>query len=373
MAKLPLLVLLCVGCILLTSAHKLADDAEAVVVSTAVDETQENVDLETASVPEPVDEGPKTYYIEACAIVFIVVYILQFFMGKSANDNFAKAWVRLNKDLFTKNFAYLGFGEKDQEALILREAYHCFKFYGSGRLNCDSFTATLNLKKRQDLLSVLLFDMIWPSPDTCVIDIALDAMDPICLAVAKKKNAKNLHQNSPDLKIYTRQRNFAALPPNFVVFAESNEALESVLVAPIVSTLKEFEKYFVSLHITDEHPYLPQKRNLHLEFTLPPLSKLDDVSQLTRMALYLTDLVANVKLSATTKAAADRERLKVAEENMKAKQAERVEKLQQKKIDEKRKRDEETANLSKEAQRKREEREYRESLKKKGPKVKMIR
>merc|ERR1712032_1113233 len=103
------------------------------------------------------------------------------------------------------------------------------------------------------------------------------------------------------------------------------------------------------------------------------LQHMSSVACLVRMVLHLVDTVAKFKLS-------DKTRQQVADvrnEQRKASEAEKrvqqEQRMQQKKLEKRKKEEGDAANLTPEAQRKREEKEHKKSLKSRMPRMKMAR
>lgn len=52
------------------------------------------------------------FYLELILLLFIVVYVVNYFTGKRANDLIAVNWLQTNRELLEQNFAHLGFEEE---------------------------------------------------------------------------------------------------------------------------------------------------------------------------------------------------------------------------------------------------------------------
>lgn len=70
----------------------------------------------------------------------------------------------------------------------MRDSASSFKMYATGRRFCKSFTAHLDLRKRQDLLSYIV-NLFSPSDDELKIEVEMNeaSMPPLVLAVAPPK------------------------------------------------------------------------------------------------------------------------------------------------------------------------------------------
>jgi len=91
------------------------------------------------------------------------------------------------------------------------------------------------------------------------------------------------------------------------------------------------------------------------------------------MAIHFIDRVAANRLPAQSLARNQKKRKEVADALFRASHEQRQEAAQRRKDEQKRKEEEQAANLTPEQIRKRELKEYKQSLKRKAPKVKIIR
>lgn len=154
----------------------------------------------------------------------LVIYGVQFYFGKTHNEKVARAWVALNMPIFTTQFASIGIMNPSEEskkpseepsmvnaeesnvrgALIEQHSYSMFKFYATGRMNCNYCLVTLDLKRRQDMLTMLTFNLLWPEQDKVSYEIPLLFSDsfPCIFALVKKRNMKNILEND---KILVKQ------------------------------------------------------------------------------------------------------------------------------------------------------------------------
>jgi len=100
---------------------------------------------------------------------------------------------------------------------------------------------------------------------------------------------------------------------------------------------------------------------------------MEDLKRLTKMAIHFIDKVASKRLSAQARARALHKRKIVAEKIYRASHLERQERLTKRKELRRQKEETNQLELSPEAQRKKEAREYKAMMKRKQPKVKIIR
>ncbi|KAL8168368.1 hypothetical protein V2J09_009867 [Rumex salicifolius] len=346
-----------------------------------------------AAAEEAVMESPKpfsfrSYIVEAICVSFLIVFLINYFTGKRENENLALAWAAkfATKDsIFEKNFSLLGIGEGEDSPLLLKEGQTVFKFYASGRRYCQGLLATMELKSRQDLIS-RVYNSVVQCKDEITFEIYMndDAMDHVVFALAKKKVAKVMQKELPDLQKYA---NVMAAPPQsnrkwiseeLMCITESKEVASDLINETVLDQVfgekafKEFGKAFISLHLSDQHPGT-QKKKLIFKFALPDVKKMADMTRLVALVPYYIDFIGKYRLSSQARLKTDAARVKAAQEAYKELHYTRQEAIQKKKADRKKMMEEAEAKLSAEAIRKREAKERSRQMKKSMPKVKMSR
>ena len=114
----------------------------------------------------------ESYTKELMALFALAVYLVNILFGKRLNESIAAAWADAfasEGSILEKNFALLGVDDVEGE-MMLKETCHIFKFYASGRRYCQGLLATLDLKARQDLVSIA-FSTLTAKQDTLDIDV----------------------------------------------------------------------------------------------------------------------------------------------------------------------------------------------------------
>ncbi|PKA51717.1 Uncharacterized protein AXF42_Ash003084 [Apostasia shenzhenica] len=330
-----------------------------------------------------------SYAVEIVCISFLIVFAINFFIGKRQNELIALCWASqfATKDsIFDKNFSLLGTGDGKEDApLLLKEGQDVFKFYASGRRYCQSLLATMELRSRHDLIARVM-DLLLTKRDTITFEVAMneDAMDHVVLAVARKKTARSMHKEAKDLQRFAA---VMATPPHgrrwvaedLMVVTESKEVAGDLITDVVIDQVfgeKAFDMFgkgFISLHFTDQHPG-SRKKLLLLKFALPDANNMADMTRLVTLVPYYIDVIGRYKLSAQARTKTEAARVKAAQEAFKEMQSTRQEALQKRKS-EKKKSSEEAAEgkQSAEAMRKKQEKERSRQMKKLTPKVKMLR
>uniref|UniRef100_A0A803N847 Coiled-coil domain-containing protein 47 n=1 Tax=Chenopodium quinoa TaxID=63459 RepID=A0A803N847_CHEQI len=326
------------------------------------------------------------YSIEIACVSFLIVFGINYFSGKKENENLALAWAAkfATKDtIFEKNFSLLGVGEGEDSPLLLKEGQNVFKFYASGRRYCQGLLATLELKSRHDLISRVYYAVV-PTKDEITFEVYMndEAMDQVVFAVARKKAAKTMLKELPDLQRFASlmptPSNKKWLSEDLSVVSESKEVASDLITEVVIDQVlgeKAFEKlgkYFISMHFSDQHSGV-HKKKLMFKFALPNHKNMADMTRLVALVPYYIDLVGRYKLSSQARSKTDAARVKAAQEAYKELQNARQENLQRKKADRRKMMEEAEAKLSAEAIRKKEAKERTRQMKKAGPKMKMTR
>jgi Protein of unknown function (DUF1682) len=201
------------------------DDAEDGIVEDEFDHFTDNDEFEgfgTAS-EKPQQGEPKltmakipihlrgrldSYWVEILFITGLVVYFINYAIGKNKNIQIANSWFNAHKTFLEDNFALVGDdGKKETEqvsGVLMKESDSIFTLWCSGRVCVEGMLLELKLIKRQDLLSMTMgimkkqFDQI-----TIKAELSKDAMDTFVLAIASKKSASKLFKEMTDLVSWT--------------------------------------------------------------------------------------------------------------------------------------------------------------------------
>jgi len=89
-------------------------------------------------------------------------------------------------------------GDGDSAEVLMKESASEFKFYASGRRHCSSLLATLDLRKRQDLLRGYLLAPLLPHDERIDVQVNMlpGAMPPLVLVVAAPRLARELQRRN---------------------------------------------------------------------------------------------------------------------------------------------------------------------------------
>lgn len=171
------------------------------------------------------------YAWELFGLTAAAFYMMIFFSGKSKNDELANKWFLSMKDLFEAQFSAVGcYQDISVVTPLYDDSADCFKFWASGRRYCDGVLATLDLVKRQDLISKLLaFVDLSSTKDYVTLDYPMSAefMQPFVFALCKKKEEKKLR------KVYVELENLGAshsskFSKEYVILTDCPEVEENI-------------------------------------------------------------------------------------------------------------------------------------------------
>lgn len=81
--------------------------------------------------------------------LLIIIYFLNYYHGKKKNIQILSKWLVHARPIFEQNFSHIGVsplqGGTEGGALFDEESCYTFKFYASGRINCDYCIVTLDV------------------------------------------------------------------------------------------------------------------------------------------------------------------------------------------------------------------------------------
>lgn len=147
-----------------------------------------------------------SFYIEMLFLAGLVVYFVNYALGKNKNIKIANSWLQAHKTFLEDQFALVGDdGKKETEVtqtgVMIKESDSIFTLWCSGRVCCEGMLVELKLIKRQDLLALTMGILSSKVQDQVVIktEMSKDSMDSFVFAVASKKSASKLFKDMPDL------------------------------------------------------------------------------------------------------------------------------------------------------------------------------
>ncbi|KAM9985428.1 hypothetical protein ACTFIZ_008971 [Dictyostelium cf. discoideum] len=327
-------------------------------------------------IPSP-PKKPNNWILESCFILLIIGYIANYFIGSKANRELIQLWGAKLQPVFMSNFSKTG---NRGDFTILKVNPSSYSFIATGRNNCFGLQASLDLKKRHDLFSILLDFIGYGNPDRMTLEIAMNKenMDPLVFALVKTKALKKFKSDNNDVDLFCSKytgSSINTLSNSFGVLCDTDILPSLLLKQQEIQVINQNENLIECFHFTDHSLINPKyPKALKFVFKIPKASEMDKLVLLTRVALHYIDVVANLELPKNYKAKADKLRDKAKENIEKQAQLERQEEIQKKKFEKKLKEKEAIGKLTPEQQRKKDEKEYQKQLKKRtsGGKTKVI-
>lgn len=260
-----------------------------------------------------------------------IVFMLNFFVGKRANEKVAAMWLTEAVPILKNNFAHLGFGE-DQNLSLSQITYDEFEYYASGRNNMGYLFINMRTKKRQDVISSGLLGMIWPHHDRIIMDIPIEADLPIEFVMCREYAVKQNITEMPHLKgLVQSYKPVDFKDTGYGFLAESPEIITSIFTKKLVNLFIKYEKYLEFLHITDQKVYTNNPLVLKAEFFLGDSgNEYEHSAKLLEAILELVDHIAmNAAFPTKVIEKARQKRLEQKKAENKEKENEEREKIQE--------------------------------------------
>lgn len=144
-----------------------------------------------------------SYWMEMLAIVGLLTYFANYFVGRNKNSRLASLWLQTHRTLLEDNFAVIGDeGNKENEGPdgFFKESESIYTLWCSGRTCCEGMLVELKMIKRQDLVAIIS-NIMKPTLDQVHIKIELskDVMDSFVFCVASRRTATRFFKEMYDL------------------------------------------------------------------------------------------------------------------------------------------------------------------------------
>ncbi|KAL3273432.1 hypothetical protein HHI36_014876 [Cryptolaemus montrouzieri] len=339
-----------------------------------------------------------SYWLEILMIAGLVVYFVNFAMGKSKNSKIANVWLQTHRSLLEDNFSLVGDDptsiERGEKPGFIKESENVFTLWCSGRTCCEGMLVELKLIKRQDLVAIIA-GIIKPVLDQIHIKVTMNKedMDTFVFCVASKKTAVHFSKEMADINVYCPERKMGEkfnIPTSFNVMSEIAEATSSMLDSKLTAVLNKFGEMIDYIHFSDQFTgpkqtedtgslKLPETEKVLLfGFNLKLKGKsleaaMKEIEPLMVMVFYFIEKIKRYRLSKEGKSKADKNRQRVEELFLKSTHQARAEAAAAKR-EEKRRLEKERimAEEDPDRQRRWEEKENKRQAKKRAPKMKQL-
>ncbi|KAI1279562.1 PAT complex subunit CCDC47 [Halotydeus destructor] len=364
----------------------------------AKDKEEQKGGLKFTKVPMHLRNNWQSYYMEILMGAGILIYFVNYFVGRSKNQSLANAWFEANRDILESNFSLVGDdGKKEIEYHgLMKETESVFTLWCSGRASVEGLLVEIKLLKRHDIVSTIA-RLMKPSTDEIVLKVQLndESMDNYVFCLSTKKTATRLVKEMNDIATFCPDRkSVEKLDVNddkFVMFNEIGEVASTLLDSKVTTVIDTFEDYIDYIQISDQYSgmkmpdetpmiKLPEVNktmvfafNCSTTKTATTTESMENLKALTQLVFYMLEKVKRLRLSREAKLKSDKNRQRVEAIYMKATHAQRQELAQTKR--EERRRVEKEKILNEEdpdKQRRWEEKEHKREMKRKTPRMKQL-
>ena len=245
------------------------------------------------------------YFYEICMISLLIIYIIHAYIGIKINRNIAESWLQKNKQFFEDNYAHLG-GEREYNPnylSLIKDSYNDYKFFASGRVYLSWVLIDINLKRRQDLISILSQLFLFNERDRIMYEVSLTPTEdvPCIFAICRKKDIKTNKKNYRELDEFTEISNPYFMDKNYVLLTEDEDTTYKIFNnKEFLDQYKKIEKFIDLIFFTDRRT-VKDKHGLVVSFELRNSYTQADFYDMNLFAHILIDLLGSTSLKATYK------------------------------------------------------------------------
>ena len=311
------------------------------------------------------------YFYEICMISLLIIYIINAIMGVKTNRKIAESWLEKNKKFFEDNYAHLG-GEKEYNPNIItliKDSYNDYRFFASGRVYLSWLLVDINLKRRQDLISILSELFLFNEKDKIMYEVSLTPTEdiPCIFAICKKKDIKANKKNYRELEEFTEVSNPYFMDKNYVLLTEDEDTTNKIFNnKELMNQYKNIEKFIDLIFFTDRRT-VRDKHGLVVSFELRGSYTEADFYDMNIFAHTLIDVLGSTSVKGAYKKEASARR-KEYEAKISRELAEKN-KEEVKNAKEEKKNQESNKPMTREQLRKKEEKERKNEMKERRKKM----
>ena len=312
-----------------------------------------------------------THLYEIAMVSFVIIYILFAIIGVKVNKKIAESWLEKNKPFFEENYAHLG-GEREynpNNLSLIKDSYNDFKFFASGRVYLSWTLVDINLKRRQDLISILSQLFLFNERDRIMYEVSLSPSEdiPCVFAICRKKDIKNTKKNYREIEEFADIKNPHFMDKNLVLLTEDEDSTYRIFNnKELMSYYKKVEKFIDLIFFTDRRS-ARDKHGLVVSFELRTSYTEADFYDLNIFTHILIDILGSTSLKGAYKKEANARR-KEYEAKISRELAEKN-KEEVKNAKEEKKNQEANKPMTKEQLRKKEEKERKDAIKQQRKKL----
>lgn len=302
---------------------------------------------------------------EICMMSLVIIYIIYAIIGVKINKKIADSWLEKNKPFFEENYAHLG-GEREynpNNLSLIKDSYNDFKFFASGRVYLSWCLIDINLKRRQDLISILSQLFLFNERDRIMYEVSLTPSEdiPCVFAICRKKDIKNTKKTYREIEEFAEIKNLYFMDKNYALLTEDEDITYKIFTQKdLLKQYKKVEKFLDLIFFTDRRT-AKDKHGLVVSFELRTSYTEADFYDMNIFAHLLIDILGSTSLKASYKKEANARR-KEYEAKISRELAEKN-KEEVKNAKEEKKNQEANKPMTREQMRKKEEKERKDALK----------
>ena len=311
------------------------------------------------------------YLYEICMISLVLIFILNSIYGVKKNRAIANKWFLKNRSFFEDNYSHLG-GEREynpSNLSLIKDSYNDYKFFASGRVYVSWCLVDINLKRRQDLISLLSQIFLFGEKDRIMYEISLAPSEdvPCIFAICKRKDVKTTKKNYREINEFTEASNPSIMDKNYMLLTEDEETLNRLFSnRQFLNQYKKIEKFLELIFFTDRRT-AKDKHGLVVSFELKNSYTEADFYDMTVFTHMLIDTIGATSVKATYRKEANARR-KEYEAKISRELAEKNKEEIKNAKDEK-KNAEKNKPMTREQLRKKEEKERKDAIKERRKKL----
>jgi hypothetical protein len=245
------------------------------------------------------------YSYEITMISIVIIFILNAIYGVKQNRKLANKWFMKNKSFFEDNYAHLG-GEREynpNNLSLIKDSYNDYKFFASGRVYVSWMIVNINLKRRQDLISILSQIFLFGEKDRIMYEVSLSPSEdvPCVFAICKRKDIKTTKKNYREIDEFTEAVSPSYMDKNYMLLAEDEETVNRIFSnRQLMSQYTKIERFIELIFFTDRRN-AKDKHGLVVSFELKGEYTEADLYDMTIFTHMLIDTLGSTSLKATYK------------------------------------------------------------------------
>ena len=313
----------------------------------------------------------KKYLYEIGMVGLVLIFILNAIYGVKKNRNIANKWLLKNTDFYEENYAHLG-GEREynpNNLSLIKDSYNDYRFFASGRVYVSWMIVDINLKRRQDLISVLSQLFLLGEKDRIMYEVSLSPSEdvPCIFAICKRKDIKTTKKNYREVSEFCELANPTFMDKNYILLTEDEETTNRIFNnRQFLAQYSKIEKFLELIFFTDRRSS-KDKHGLVVSFELKYSYTEADFYDMTIFTHMLIDILGATIVKGAYKKEANARR-KDYEAKISRELAEKNKEEIKNAKDEK-KSAEQNKPMTREQLRKKEEKERKEAIKERRKKL----